>query len=258
MKPHHTILKLVIQREVRPDDTRPHETRPQETRPQSISKAPNPAARKTSNSIGNGRGLSGSSNGSWQNEKGTDKEDISSNSDDGSYHESQSPERHSRSDKPHSSQSPERHSRSDKPHSDGYSQNSEDSSRPTKLSASKLVAKVTRVRQGSGSNQPTRSSEADVEEEDDYNERRIEYGDVLQSEATGSQVFDSYLSETCSYDAYPSSTSQSIDLTFHSAVPTVSHNRLTVDTMTATCPQDPSSQPSTDDESLLSRHSNTR
>lgn len=240
MKPHHAILKLQIQREACPDEPRPPSVKMQPP--------PNQMTRPPSNSTSRGRGLSGSSNGSWKNDKDTDKEEDSPYSDnDCSYVESQSPERHSRSGKPHS---------------DDHSQTSEDSSRPTKLAANnnKLVAKVTRVRQGSG-NQQTRSSDVDGEEEgggDDYNERRIEYGDVLLSEATGSQVYDSYLSEGCSYDAYPSSTSQSIDLTFHSAAPAVSHNRLTVDTMTATCPQDPPSQPSSDDETSLSRNHKTR
>jgi hypothetical protein len=118
---------------------------------------------------------------------------------------------------------------------DSYSQElagneSEDSeSKPTKL-----VSVVTQVK-----NQPVAAATRQRPVSDgvmygNYNERRIEYEDVLLSERTESQYSqsESYLSES-SYGDYGLSSSESIDLTFHS-VSTVTHNRLTVDTMAPT------------------------
>ncbi|XP_064405216.1 disks large homolog 5-like isoform X2 [Halichondria panicea] len=67
-----------------------------------------------------------------------------------------------------------------------------------------------------------------------FNERRIEYEEVLLSERTDSQYSqsESYLSESSYYGGL--SSSQSIDLTFHSFQTAPSHNRLTVDTMMTT------------------------
>jgi chromosome segregation ATPase len=120
---------------------------------------------------------------------------------------------------------------------DSYSQDlAETGSEDSESKPTKLVSVVTQVRSEQTPSSSRQRPVSDGVMYGNFNERRIEYEEVLLSEQTTESQYsqsESYLSESSYGDYDGLSSSQSIDLTFHS-VSTVTHNRLTVDTMAPT------------------------
>ena len=106
-------------------------------------------------------------------------------------------------------------------------QSQDSSSRPTKLVSVVTCVKGEGQQQAAPIVQPRPTSDGAMYA--NYNERRIEYEEVLLSEQTDSQYSqsESFVTES-SYDdlsRYEGLSSQSIDLTFHTVSTMPSHNR---------------------------------